>query len=372
MRILHVVNDANTGGAQTLIEQLAQELSGSVDSHILVLLGKGSLSKRLEGCAASVTYLDLDKTSIRVDLLVRKTRQVIQALSPDVVHSHLLQADLAVSLGCVGLQVGTVSTVHTTGMTAQDPLRSRLLGKLLGAVTNQLIDQSVACSSSAVEYMRGNGYDLRRVAVINNGVALAKGPSPKGPAAKGVIVSLSRWHPMKDHANLFRAFKSAYAEDPSLRLLCAGSGMEVQNNVLTEMLEKLQIIDAVTLLGSVQDVRGLLRRADALVLSSSYGEALPMAGLEALAEGVPVITTDVGDCSHLTLGTWQCVPPRSSELLADAIRTLYSLTESEFLDLSRKSSELVLRKYSIASTASQYLDVYKKVTRTLKNSNDVA
>jgi glycosyltransferase involved in cell wall biosynthesis len=363
------VNDANTGGAQTLIEQLAQELCGSVESHVLVLLGRGSLSRRFAECASSVTYLDLDKKSMRVDVLVGKTRQVIRTISPDVVHSHLLQSDLAVALASVGLRVGKVSTIHTTGMTAEDPLRSRLLGKLLGSISNRLIDKSVACGSSALSYMRQNGYNLTKAITINNGVELPAAPV-RGPGLRNVLVSLSRWHPMKDHDNLFRAFVAARKENPSLRLLCAGGGVDDANSALKALVLKWGISDSVTLLGSVQEVRRTLRAADALVISSSYGEALPMAGLEALGEGVPVITTDVGDCRNLTIHPWQCVPPGDPLALADAISKLYALTEADSWELLCRSYKRAQEDYSIVSTGRSYLKVYKEAARTSEKLND--
>lgn len=367
-----MVNDAETGGAQTLIEQLALELENTVESHVLVLLGKGSLSNRLVSCTASLTYLDLNRGSIRLDRLIRQTRQVIRAISPDVVHSHLLQADLAAALACVGLEVSTVSTVHTTGMRTVDPLRSRILGKVLGVVSNRLIGKSVACGSSAAGYMRKNGYSPAKLKVIANGVALPSIAPLKSSASADVILSLSRWHPMKDHANLFRALSEAREKNPCLRLVCAGGGMNTENDELMALLNELNVADFVTLLGPVQDVREKLRTVDALVISSSYGEALPMAGLEALAEGVPVITTDVGDCERLTVRPWQFVPPADSTALANAIVRLYELSKAEYREVSHESFDRVAEDYSITSTSRQYLELYREVAGSrVKSGNAI-
>lgn len=369
LRVLHVVNDANTGGAQTLIEQLAQIQDDLVEVHILVLLGRGSLSERFESCAESVMHLDLDKRSLRLDRLVVGTRRAIERIKPDLVHSHLLQSDLAVSLALFGLQIGSVSTVHTTGMTANDPLKSRLLGRLMGLISNRLIDKSVACGSSTVGYMVKNGYDPSKMVVINNGVALST-MQPKVRGNSTVIVSLSRWHPMKDHRNLFDAFRIARTMNSSLHLVCAGYGMDSNNSDLMELIAERDLERSVSLLGSIQDVRPTLRSSDALIISSEYGEALPMAGLEALSESTPVITTDVGDCTKLTVLPWQCVSPRDSEALAGAIRTLSSLSAPEYELLSRASFKIAVNNYSIQTTASAYSDLYTHVLSKRRNTHD--
>lgn len=366
MRVLHVVNDASTGGAQTLIEQLILEQRSSVQFHILVLLGPGPLSDRFAVSASGVTYLGLNRRSLRVDVLVRGTRRVIREFMPDIVHSHLLQADLAVAIGSLGIRTGTVSTIHTTGMTSADPLRSRVLGKFLGIVSRVLIDKSVACGSGAAVYMKDHGYSKSRAMVVNNGVRVSPEILLRPRSPRGTLLSLSRWHPMKDHENLFRAFKLAKRRGLVSELICAGAGLDGGNRELVASLEAHGITDSVRLLGPVGDVRTLIRAADALVISSSYGEALPMAGLEAIAEGTPVVTTNLGDCRRLAVDVRQCVPPKDSRALASAIEYVFSLPPEGYIKLCRDSHESALGNFSIGAAAVAYMDVYEGLASKTK------
>lgn len=361
MKILHVVNDANTGGAQTLIEQLALEQRSALDTHILVLLGPGSLSERFARCASSVTYLSLDRRSVRIDRLVRETRRVIRTIAPDVVHSHLLQADLAVAIASRGMSVATVSTIHTTGMSKADPLRSRILSRVLGKLSSVWTMRSIACGDGAAKYMVDRGYAPSRSTTINNGVKVPVFSARASATGQRELLSLSRWHPMKDHDNLFRAFRIVLAQDRSSLLTCAGTGMHEGNLELMSLLDLHGIKEAVRLVGPVSDVRSLIRDADALVISSRYGEALPMAGLESIAEGTPVVTTRVGDCVKLVADARQCVPPQDAQALAGAIEFVLSSPHGSYEELCRASHEIALREFSIQSTAAAYSNLYREL-----------
>ena len=115
-------------------------------------------------------------------------------------------------------------------------------------------------------------------------------------------------------------------------------------------------------LGST-DVNTWLSESAALVLHSSYGEALPMAGIEALALGIPVITTDVGDCRSLCVYDWQCVRRGDSIGLARSMRTLSELPKQDMLELRRASYALARERFDITQTVSKYADLYVTVCK---------
>jgi glycosyltransferase involved in cell wall biosynthesis len=87
------------------------------------------------------------------------------------------------------------------------------------------------------------------------------------------------------------------------------------------LMDELGLHSRVSLLGPRKDVQSLLSKTKFLVISSRWGEALPMAGLEALARGVPVITTDVGDCKDLVVDPTFLVNPGDASQLAIALLT---------------------------------------------------
>jgi len=169
---------------------------------------------------------------------------------------------------------------------------------------------------------------------------------------------------MKDHENLFRAV--SLLADIRPRLVCAGADVAPDNAGLVEVLRRSAPNSSVDLLGSVGDVTALFEAADCLVIASAYGEALPMAGIEALAAGVPVVTTDVGDCSMLTISADHVVPPRDPASLAGAIREVLARTRSESSGISQYARDLYKARFTIESAATSYFEIYQAAIHEAK------
>lgn len=353
MRILHVVNDANTGGAQTLIESLAKKSSLHDEVHVFVLMAEGDLSERLKQVTASVTYARLSRRSKNIWRAILMLRRMVSSLKIDVVHSHLLQSDLVAILAMPAVPL--VSTVHTSGSHESNWL-SRCISKCV-ALLSRKFSAVVACTPAAKSYATAMRYPRSAVMpVISNGTYI---PEFSGKVSNSkVFVCLSRWHEMKDHRTLLAAFKIFRSGHPDWRLVCAGNGVSWDNEELITMLMEEEVTDGVELLGPVSDTQSLLSQSSALVISSSHGEALPMAGIEALAHGIPVITTDVGDCAALVTYAPFLVSPRSPQELAKAMDVMASLSESELDQVRITSWTKAKEQFDAVETERSYRQLY--------------
>lgn len=361
LRVMHVVIDLETGGAQTLIRNLAERRETITYLSLVVIKGQGALSTELERVCDDVYYLNYESSTIDFPGIALKIQRLTRSNSIGILHTHLLHSDL------VGAMVSTrdlvkVSTVHTTGMSAKDPLRSRLIAHIVAKLSFRF-DGVVACSTGAKSYMRTMGYRLRNSHVILNGV-----PMPSNPVRSDErrFVSLARWHPMKDHKNLFSAFAASGLPDHGWQLHCAGNGMDSDNKELEKLIDENGLRDSVHLHGSLTDVGPLLSNARALVLSSLYGEALPMAALEALSHGVPVVATDVGAAGELALDIRLLVPAADSDKLAASLVWTANLRQSDLDTLHFAALKLIREDYEISSTVRRYEELYSKLLETRK------
>ncbi|MDX6209753.1 MAG: hypothetical protein QOE24_2144, partial [Frankiales bacterium] len=357
--VLHVVKAVSTGGAQTLFEAMAARRRPGQTLRLVVLAGPSDLSGRLAEVFDSVDYLGFDRSSNNVPALLRDLKRVVDRVQPDVIHSLLLHADLTSALLPRSRRV-RVSTVHTTGMTRDDPLRSRVLGYVVGTLARRF-DKVVACDQTCLEWTQSMHYPPLKLTTIPNGVDISDAPAPGDPGP--VLLSLSRWHPMKDHDNLFRAAALLRSRGVQFRLLCAGSGVSLDNPELVSSLAAAGVSDVVEILGPSDDIPGLLRDSRAMVLSSAYGEAMPMAGLETIAAGRPVVTTDVGGCPSLAVDPALIVPPENPALLADALQDLLSRSSEDWSLLCAKSLELARSNFDIRQTVAAYEKVYLTAMR---------
>jgi len=137
---------------------------------------------------------------------------------------------------------------------------------------------------------------------------------PAGP----LLVNTSRLHDQKGHDVLLAAFATLPG---TTRLLLAGAGR--RDGAIREQAADLGVADRVLLPGHVDDVPGLLSAADAFVLSSRF-EGMPNNVLEAMAAGLPIAATTVGDVPFmLTDGEdARLVPPDDPAALGAALRDL--------------------------------------------------
>jgi glycosyltransferase involved in cell wall biosynthesis len=127
---------------------------------------------------------------------------------------------------------------------------------------------------------------------------------------------MARLDPMKDHANLLRAAAGFARENPDARFVCAGDGP------LREELERLAtslgLADRVVWAGEIADARAAYNAFDIATLSSAFGEGFPNVVGEAMACGIPVAATDVGDVRLIVDAQGEVVPPRDPDALRAA------------------------------------------------------
>lgn len=177
------------------------------------------------------------------------------------------------------------------------------------------------------------------VEVIPNPVSLAPPSAP--PPGPPVVASLGMLTEAKGAFDLVRAWNVASRGCPGARLVLAGTG-EMER--IRALIEELGLTDSIELPGWIgPDARtALLRRASVFVLAS-HAEALPMAVLEAMAAGVPVVASRVGGVPWMLEEgeAGVLVPPRDIGALADALGTLMA-------DPARRASLAVAGRERVA------------------------
>ena len=172
---------------------------------------------------------------------------------------------------------------------------------------------------------------------------------------------------VKDFQSLVQAFLLLLREPGArarLRLVLVGDGPCRQ--ACLDLLAQAGAQDLAWLPGARDDVAQLLRAIDVFVLPS-LAEGSSNTILEAMASGLPVVATEVGGNAELVQPGWSgmLVPPRSPELLADALLDYYHAPE-----LGRhhgaRGRRRVLAEHSLAAMAGAYLAVYDRLTGALK------
>ncbi|MGW4063166.1 glycosyltransferase [Amycolatopsis sp. NPDC004747] len=308
MRVLHVISEMGAGGAETLVAGMAArgEEHGWVSA---VASGGGFRADALAAAGTPAFPVPLARRSKAGVLKAAwATRRAISRFRPDVVLAHNVGASLVTRLA--GRRPITV--FH--GVADEDyPAAARILRRTSGRV--------VAVSTATADRLTAAG--LERPAVIPNAVfprepvfGRAEIRASLGvPERTPVALCLARLEPQKRHDVLLDAWA---AVDGDAVLWLAGDG-----SLRPELARRAAALGRrVEFLGTRTDVPDLLAAADVTVLTSDW-EGLPLAVLESMAAGRPVVATDVGGIGGvLSGGGGIVVPPANPAATAAALTTL--------------------------------------------------
>jgi glycosyltransferase involved in cell wall biosynthesis len=228
--------------------------------------------------------------------LVAALWREIRAFRPDLVHTHLIHADLHGQLAAQLAGVTGVSSIHSThGFYEREPYRS--LARLAGHRARV----TIAISEHVKRFVESVGLSRRgAVRVIHYGIDSSSWPSTederdaaraelgldRGSIAVGVA---SRLVPHKGHSLLLEAHVTASRERPELRLLIAGEGP-----LRAELERQAQPLgETVRFLGFVKGIREFMGACDVLTFPSqpAFGEGFGLAALEGMAAGRPIVAT---------------------------------------------------------------------------------
>jgi glycosyltransferase involved in cell wall biosynthesis len=218
----------------------------------------------------------------------------------------------------------------------------------------------VFCATSVQEATSIRKCGFRQpVAVVPNGVFLpSQEPRRSRRPDRRTALFLSRIHPKKGLLSLVEAWKTV--RPTGWRVIVAGPDEEGHRNTVEEAVKAADLWDVFEFVGPVKDeTKGLLyREADVFILPT-MSENFGVVVAEALAHGVPVITTTGAPWSGLREhGCGWCVRPDAGEL-AIAIREATGRSDSEREAMGERGRVWMEQDYSWSSVAKRMLSVYE-------------
>ncbi len=324
MHIAHLIDTLEIGGAQKLLVLFA-DIARTRDMKITVIsLTKWKRSSavvlELEALGVDVVMLSIHK--LYNPLALPQLVNILKSRHIDVLQTHLGHSNILGILAAKLAGIPVVSTLHSTHARPSGRLfhfRLFLEYYLLRVYATRVI---------AVGRLIGDIFQdrlsNRKIDVIPNPVKIHPPLSTEKRIALrktivdddscSIILNVGRLKPDKGLADLISAFSIMRGEYPTAHLVIVGDGELLED--LQSLASKLGIGDRVHFLGARDDVPGLLYASD-IYVSSSHREGLSLAMLEAMAAGLPVLATNVGDGGYLLSGERGIlVEPRNVDALA--------------------------------------------------------
>ena len=189
--------------------------------------------------------------------------------------------------------------------------------KLLLRFVATLTDRFICVSHDSARLAEAQGVSRRQLVVIWNGIDTTRF-RPHTPVPHGPLVTVARLSPEKDIQTAIRAMALLKDTAPAMHLEIAGDGPCMTD--LRELVKNLDVEKQVHLLGQVRNIPALLAHAS-LFLLPSRTEGISLTLLEAMASGLPVVTTRVGGNPEVVAEgiTGWLVPPGDPSALADKL-----------------------------------------------------
>lgn len=361
LRIAHLIESDGPGGAERVVAQLATALqaAGAHNVAFVPAEGEGWLARELDGSGVTIEHFRLERPfspafarSLEAGFLRRRIT---------VAHSH--EFTMAVYGAWASWRAGVrhVITMHG-GRYYAGRLRRRLALRAAIALSGH-----TAAVSTSLAHQMGQDLGIRpsRIATIPNGVRhvpperttlreeLQLGPDDR------LLVSVGNLYPVKGHRYLVDALALLGQRYPNLHLGIAGRGDMAE--ALSARARDHDLVNRVHLLGLRSDIPAILTAADVFVLPS-LSEGLPLALLEAMFSGCPIVASKVGEVgvalAHGEAGV--LVEAGNSAALAAALDRLLS-DPQRGKELGERAARRAAAEYDVSQMVRRYVCVYEEL-----------
>jgi len=367
MKIIHIITDLDTGGAEMMLYKLLASLHDkTIDFLVISLMGRGEIAGRIEALDVKIETLNLAQGERPGWQTIKKLKQFIKTFSPDIVQGWMYHGNMAATIAVflyqpIRRKVKLFWNIRQTLYDLDDekPQTSRLIkiGCWLSFLPQGIIYNSVLSADHHIAV----GFSAKKTNIIPNGFDLQKFRPDQNrrqqlrnelevSESTILIGHISRLHPMKDHTTLLRAINrvmeniSDSGGKQEVLFLLVGHGVtsELSNNL------------AIRFLGERSDIPKIMAALDIVVSSSAWGEGFPNVIGEAMASEVPCVVTDVGDSAYIVGKYGQVCSVGDDQCIASSLLQLIE-NKQERKTAGKQARKRIKENYSMDKIKKEYL-----------------
>ncbi len=374
--VLHFIYGIGGGGAESMLRGLVRHLDRQRWRVVVVAMrAAGRPAEAAELLQSCDAFHALEETSFLSRSALRKLWRVLRQERPAVVQTWMHHADfvggLVARLAGVPQVVWSIHCREITRAPGESAWKTALLRRLIPLAARVAPRCIVSCSQVALEDHARIGYPRAKMLWISNGIDTQRfRPSETARAETRqrlgltenapVLGFVGRFHEMKNLPLLLRAFALLTARLPAARLVLCGVREEDLDTECRSLAAALPEPERVVWLPFQSEPELFYPALDLFTLSSRT-EACPMTVLEAMACGVPCVTTDVGDCALLTQDTGAATPPGDAAALCAAWEERLRLAPEARAAAGTAARQRVMEHFTLEQAAESYMRLYESL-----------
>lgn len=365
--ICHVIHALGVGGAEVLVDVMVRRMNEHYRCVVAVLDEIGEIGERLLTDGFVVEHLHRQPGIDRG--CAKRLDEFAKREGAQVLHAHqytpFFQAML--SRGLWGSRP-VLFTEHGRHFPDLPSRKRSVVNQLLLRKRDRLVGVGEAVRQALID---NEGLPESRVEVVYNGVDLealaAAAPDSRQRIRREfnfadddfVAVQVARLHELKDHKTAIHAMATVAELNLGMRLLIVGEGDERPD--IESAIREHGLQDCVVLAGNRSDVADLLAASDAFLMSS-ISEGIPLTIIEAMAAGLPVVSTAVGGIPEMIdhKHTGFLAEPGDFKALADALVELQK--DAQLVQtIAARGRDQAARMFSQAGMLNGYRKIYEEM-----------
>lgn len=362
------------GGAEEQIIHLAYGMKArGWDVRMVSMLAPTRMPDDFASQGIQLSHLGMQK-GIPDPRAVRRFNRVVREFRPDVVHTHLVHANLLGRIARITQPVpALVCTLHSLTMTGMKRDWSPIF-EWAHRVTDRWCDQTTAICHSAADYaVDRKAVPPEKMTVLQNGIDTTQFAPDSAlrvrlrreldVESRFVWLAAGRLEPPKAYPVLLNAMRLLKREDAMLLICGQGSLRERLEALAVEM----GLSSRVRFMGLRSDMPAMMNAADGMVLSSDI-EGLPLVLLQAAASGLPIVSTDVGGNNEAVIegvNGW-LVPRQAPERLAGAMLRLMALPAEQRCEIGLRGRERVCELFETDRVVERWIRLYDRLLQAAR------
>ncbi|MDT0676782.1 glycosyltransferase [Autumnicola musiva] len=357
MRVLQLIDSLRPGGAELMAVSYANALSTKISkSYLCCTREEGILKERL---MPEVSYLFLCKKNSLDMTAFMNLNKFLKAEKIDIIHAHGTSYFMAGILNFFG---GDFKLVWHDHYGNSEFLSQRSLQPL--SFLSGFFDGIISVNTTLEKWAKTR-LKCKKVIQLNNFVSFAEGPENeknvvlKGEEKKFKIICVANLRPQKDHYTLLKAFEILAEKIPTSLHLLGQDPCDEYSGKLKEAFQNSSQSAEIFYYGEQTEVNVILKEADLGVLSSR-SEGLPLALLEYAGAGLPVVVTNVGECSKIVGTNGILVEKGNPSQLASGIMNYYFQEKQRNAD-AKNLKKSVQENFSEKAIIKEVLDFYRSL-----------
>lgn len=354
MKILHLIDSLNAGGAERMAVAYANALSQQGEEvHLWSTREEGMLKDTL---LPQVQYHFLNRKGPVGLQALFKASKLIKAHKIQIIHAHSTSFFFGTLLKWLNPSVKLLWHDHYGSRKESTKDTNRVL-----IFCSKYFDAAIAVNEDLVnwhkQYLKNKSCFYLPNFVPSDSISQIK---KEDNLNSKTIICVANLRKPKNHLNLIHAFALVNLNHPDWKLWLVGKDLnDNYSNQVKDQISKKGLNNQVEILGERNDIYDLLNKSEIGVLSSDI-EGLPMTLLEYALAGLPVVTTNVGDCAEVVGEHGKVVPPKNPEAIAVALEYYISNPDKRAEDAARLKLH-AQKHYTENAVIPEVLELYRSL-----------